>query len=183
MQRPTMPPDAPAERWADLENIPSEDEYEEYAVEQANAGNTEWGFEFLRICEEGLIGNCLSERMRFQLAACLRDIREGVPPGRAMRVEDDRGVGRPSNPQPDWETPLANLAALLYRYGYKAEAINAAISDARQTLEDGKTLDRREAQRIRQKYAPMREWSEAKLIANCKHLHLAGEIQKYSPQT
>lgn len=183
MHPPTTPPCDPADDPAAVfGDLPTEDEYEVYTMEQANAGNADWGFEAFRICIAGLTGNCLSERMRFYLAQCLQDACDGVPLGRAMRVSDERSSGRPVDPQPDWETPLANFAALLHRRGYKAEAINAALDCARHALED-KALDRREAQRIRQKYAPMQEWSEEKLIVNCKQLGLAGEIQKYPPQT
>ena len=178
---PSEPADDPA---AIFEDLPTEDEYEAYTMEQASAGNAEWGFEAFRICTAGLTGNCLSERMRFYLAQCLQDACDGVPLGRAMRVSDERSAGRPVDPQPDWETPLANFAALLHRRGYKAEAINAALDCARRALEgEHKALDRREAQRIRKKYAPMQDWSEEKLLANCERLGLAGEIQKYSPQT
>ncbi|MEN9781749.1 MAG: hypothetical protein RL014_2897 [Pseudomonadota bacterium] len=94
----------------------------------------------------------------------------------------DRPVGKPPDPFPAWELPLAALAAILARAGWRAEAINSKMDEVRRDL-DGKDqgLDRRTAQSIRKKYKPMLNLDTEILE------HLAGEqmrdiLRKLLPQ-
>lgn len=162
------------------DDIPSGAEFEAMTIRLASAGDTDAGLEALRLCATGLYANNLSEPLRFYLARCLLDLTDGIQADRAMNVEVERGKGRPANPFPEWETPLAAFGALLHRRGYIAARIEEAMSDARRATE-GKDLDSREARRIRKKYAAMELLDDDLLIHLCGDQKMRGEIDKFPP--
>jgi hypothetical protein len=151
---------------------------ESETLTRARGGDVEAGLYALSLCVPGLYLGRMSEKLRFYLAECLQNIVDGMPVDRALCVENERASGRPTNPFPDWEEPLAAVAALLTQRGYRPERVNAAMSDARELLEGGTTLDRREAQKIRQKYLPMLAIEEGDLLALCPP-ELRGLLERF----
>jgi hypothetical protein len=134
----------------------------------------------IQTCIAGLYANRLSEPMRFYLAQCLIDLADGMKPAQAMNVEVERGRGRPSDPFPEWETPLAAFGALLHQRGYIAARIEQAMDLARQSVY-GKMLDLRDARRIRKKYRLMQKTNEADLLQLFKADGLRVLIEQYPP--
>lgn len=162
-------------------HLPLGEAFEAETLERAKRGDPDAGKEALQICIAGLYANRLSEATRFYLAQCLIDVADGMKPTRALNIEEERGRGRPKDPFPDWEMPLAAFAALLHRRGHIPARIEEAMSSARQTS-TGKDLDPREARRIRKKYRSMESLDDDLLIQYCGD-DMRGEIQKYPPAT
>ena len=128
----------------------------------------------MRLCIAGLDSGALSHPLRHYLANCLQDIVDGAPIERAMCVEAQRARGRPKNPFPNWEMPLAVFAAILKIRHYKPEAINDAMRKVRR-------IDRSEALRIRKTYAAMAELPEADLIDRCP-VRVREILRQFPPQ-
>lgn len=162
------------------DEIPTGAQFEAQTVERARHGDADAGMTALQICIAGLYANRLTEPMRFYLAQCLIDLVDCMKPARAMNIEVERGKGRPANPFPEWETPLAAFGALLHRRGYIAARIEEAMDQARQSVY-GRALDVREARRIRKKYRLMHEIGEADLLHLCEGDGLRGLIEQYPP--
>ena len=162
------------------DEIPTGTQFEAQTIELASQGDADAGMTALQICIAGLYANRLSEPMRFYLAQCLIDLADGMKPARAMNVEVERGKGRPADPLPDWEMPLAAFGALLHRRGYIAARIEEAMDQARQSVYR-RALDLREARRIREKYRPMQQLDEADLLHHCEGDGLRGLIEQYPP--
>ncbi len=162
------------------DEIPTGAQFEAQTIALARQGDADAGMEAIETCIAGLYANRLSEPMRFYLAQCLIDLVGGMKPTRAMNIEVERGRGRPANPFPEWEMPLAAFGALLHRRGYSAARIEEAMDRVRQSVYQ-RPLDPREARRIRKKYRPMQEIGEADLFHLCKGDDLRGLIAEYSP--
>ncbi|MCP5263632.1 MAG: hypothetical protein H6929_19965 [Rhodoferax sp.] len=154
------------------------EEFEAETIRRAKGGDAEAGREAIHLCISGLYSGQLSEPLRFYLADCLNDFIAGVPIERAMCLEIERARGRPADPFPEWEEPLAAVAALLFQRGYSPEAINSAMSEARAAEDlairgvsdrhaEGKGLERSQANRIRRIYRPMQRMSERLLLNLC----------------
>lgn len=154
------------------------EEFEAETIRRAKDGDADAGREAILQCVACLYAGNISEPLRFHLADCLNDYINGVPIERAMCVEAEKSCGRPADPFPDWEEPLAALAALLFQRGYRPEVINAEMSKARADdykerhgatakNQEYKELERSQASRIRRTYAPMQRMSERVLIELC----------------
>lgn len=162
------------------DEIPTGAQFEEVTIERAINGDPQAGMAAIQICIAGLYSNRLSERMRFYLAQCLIDLADQMKPARALNIEVERGKGKPPDPFPEWETPLAAFGALLHRRGYIEARIEEAMDEARQA-KDGRELNLREARRIRTKYKPMQAINESDLFLLCEGDALRGLIAQYPP--
>ncbi len=154
--------------------------FERETLERALAGDHEAGTEALKQCITGLYSGKMSERLRFYLAKCLIDLVDGVKAERALNIEIERGPGRPRDPFPDWETPLAAFAELLRRRGYRPGQIADAMDVTRQAVEE-RALDPKEARRILKTYQPMQQLEDSDLEHLCIEGGYGGEIGKYFP--
>lgn len=165
----------------DEEDLPLGNEFEAETITRALGGDDGAGKEALQFCIVGLYANRLSESMRFYLARCLTDVVDGMKPERALNIEVERAAGRPKDPFPDWEMPLAALAALLVQRGQIAARVEEAMDAARQELQ-GKSLDPRDARRIRDKYSAMEKLDPPSLIDICEKYGLRGNIRQFFPE-
>ena len=136
------------------------DWFEEELIARALAGDTEARYA-LEQCAEGVLMGTSSARMRTYLHDRLREVIDGIDPAKALRIA--RPPVKPRDPFPEWEAPLAALAALAAKRGMKAEAILGVMDEARQAIER-KPLGRTEAQRIRKTYKPMRDLDDDLLL-------------------
>jgi hypothetical protein len=123
-------------------------------IRRAIAGDSEAGFEALRLCRTGLDNGGLSLELAYYLAERITDVLEGVPTDRALCIAAERGRGQPKNPFPDWRNDLGAFAAVLSQRGYPPQRIVDAMCEARLEVEKQK-LDPADAHRIRKIYAPM----------------------------
>lgn len=164
------------------DEIPTGAQYEAITIERARQGDPEAGIAALQSCVAGLYSNRLPEQMRFYLAQCLIDVIDQMKPARALNIEVERGKGKPVDPFPKWEMPLAAFGALLHQRGYIPARIEEAMDEARQ-LTDGRSLNLREARRIRAKYKPMQVIAEGDLFRLCESDALRGLIAQYPPVT
>ncbi|WP_162592100.1 hypothetical protein [Variovorax sp. PBL-E5] len=162
------------------DELPTGAEFEAMTIARAREGDAAAGKAALQICVAGLYANHLSEPMRFYLAQCLIDVADDMKADRAMNVEVERHRGRPKDPFPEWQEPLAAFGALLKQRGYIEARIEEAMDAARQAA-TGKALDLRDARRIREKYQPMDQLDEALLIHLCGDQGIRGEIAQYPP--
>jgi hypothetical protein len=143
--------------------------YEQATIDRALAGDGEAGREALDLCAHGLLSRKLSPAMADYLAERLLAYLDGGQSlDRAMCVEVERGAGRPRTHLPEWEEPIAVVAALLTKRGFRPEQLNRAMDDARELL-DGKSLGRSEAKRIRDAYV---QWLVALSDEDLLHLLL-----------
>mgnify|MGYP003586922155 CR=1 FL=1 len=159
-----------------------QESYWSLMLDAGKKGDTEAGMDALRECGNAVDQSNMPEPLRGYLRDVLRDITEGMKADRALHIEIERGAGRPANPSPDWEERLVAVAALMLQRGYTATRIEEAMDDARQSIEQ-KSLDEREARRIREKYTAMEALSERVLIQLCHDLGVGGEMSKYPPLT
>ncbi len=143
----------------------STEEYEQETIRLALEGDHEAGREALVLCRTQLAARSLSPALSDYLAARLHDVLEGIKPDRIITSDDyrqavlnalriNRPPVKPDNPFPDWELPLAAIAALMVHRGYRPTRVYEAMSDARQILET-KDLAEKEARRIRDTYVVM----------------------------
>lgn len=152
------------------------DEFEQVMIALALEGNTDEARNALEECAEGLLMDRLSERMRRYLHDRLREVIDGADPAKALRIA--RPARKPADFLPEWEMPLAAVAALLSRRRRSPEDIIAAMDEARRITE-GKGLSRTQAQRIRKDYKPMRDFDEDLL----RHLMLHRRSQRGEPRS
>ena len=163
------------------DDLPLGEAFERETIKRAALGDHSAGREALQICIGGLYANRLSEPMRFYLAQCLADVVSGMHPERALNIEVERARGRPKEPFPAWEVPLAALAALLQQREQIAARIEESMDAARQSLE-GKALDARDARRIREKYAAMELLDPISLVDLWEKSAPRGSIHQFLPE-
>lgn len=129
-------------------------------IRLALAGDAEAGRYALLLCRDQLVARSLRPVLADYLAARLNDVLEGIRPDRALCIAG--GVGRPRNPFPDWEQQLGAMAALLSQRGYRPNQIARALCDVRAALYD-KSLDEKDAHRIRKTRSPMKSLDQTVL--------------------
>ena len=159
------------------------EEHEREGIRRALAGKHREGRYLLELCAKGLTMRRLSPVLSDYRADRLRGVlkaldeadalRAAKPSSGSVRSSRDAGIaealllqrpaGRPRDPFPSWEEPLAALGAILAKRGRKPEQCNAALDTARQLL-GGKSLERSEAQRILSTYAAMRDLPNSDLL-------------------
>lgn len=166
------------------------DDLERGTVDRAKRGDAEAGVYAIQLCAEALTMGRLSPLLSTYLADCLHGVLRAIDSSESIRrakkgsrgasssarsardgaiaeaLHLTRPASRPRQPFPEWEEPLAAIAAILAIRGARAADIEAAMSDARKVIER-KPLTKNEAHRIRMSYKPMRDIDEETLWQVC----------------
>jgi hypothetical protein len=159
--------------------VMTDDEYEEMTIKLALDGDHAAGREALRLCREGLDRGVLSVRLSGYLAERLLQVEKAIAESEQLRtvkgpssvrssrdtaiadaLRINRPAKKPTDKLPEWQVPYAAFGTLLLNSGMRREKVYAAM-DAARFQNEGKNLDRRDAQRIVTNYKPLSEIGRA----------------------